>query len=185
MRRSSRSLHLLRAASLAGIIGASVVTPVAAKMPYFSIEVSPAAPVADEPIRIVVRTWVDVAHTSPAGFEAPGVMEGILVIRDARMGGADVPEIPEIAVSLRSQAPDLYAGTVTLPAGDWRIVAFPDRAGWGLASVPVGYPDEIALTVRPAGPRPLGFPGPLVGVGAVLAAGSLRLAPDLASRLSR
>ncbi len=185
MRRSSRSLRLLRATSFAVVIGASVDTPVAAKMPFFSIEVSPAAPVAGEPIRIVVRTWVDVAHTSPAGFEAPGVMDGILAIRGARISGTDVPEIPEIAVPLRLQAPDLYAGTVTLPAGDWRIVAFPDRAGWGIASVPVGYPDELALTVQPAGPRPVGFAGPLVGVGAVLAAGSLRLAPDLASRLSR
>ena len=185
MRRSSRSSRLLRAASLAVIFGASVAIPAAAKMPYFSIEVSPAVPLADQPIRIVVRTWVDAAHTHPAGFEAPGAMDGILVIRDARNVNADVPEIPDVAVPLRPRAPDLYTGTVTLPAGDWLIVAFPDRTGWGIASVPAGYPDKIALAVQPPGPGPTGFPRALVGVGAVIAAGSARLAPDLASRLSR
>ncbi len=147
MRRFSSGLaRLLRATSLAALFAASFAGPVSAKMPYITVEIAPAAPQAGEPISVVVRTWEDAKHTIPAGFAAVEDMDGLLVIRAAGGGSPDIP------VPLRLREPDRFEGTVTLPAGDWTLVAFPNRAGWATAEVPAGYPDVIAVAVREPGP---------------------------------
>ena len=128
---SSGSARLLRATGFAALIALSVAGPVSAKMPYFTVELTPAAPRAGEPISVVVRTWDDVQHTIPARFAASEVMDGLLVIRAAGGGSPDIP------VPLRLRKPDRFVGTVTLPAGDWALVAFPNRAGWATAAVAI------------------------------------------------
>ncbi|MGH2926503.1 MAG: hypothetical protein ACRDK1_11110 [Solirubrobacterales bacterium] len=146
MRRLSSGLRLLRAAGLAALIALSFAAPVSAKMPYFTVEITPAAPHAGEPISVVVRTWEDAQHTIAAGFTAVEGMGGLLVIRSAGGGSDDIP------VPLEMRAPDQFEGAVTLPAGEWTLITFPNRAGWATAEVPVGYPDAIAIAVRGAGP---------------------------------
>ena len=59
MQRSTWSLHALRAAALAAIVSGSGANPVAAKIPYFSVDITPTTPIAGEPILIVVRFWTD------------------------------------------------------------------------------------------------------------------------------
>jgi hypothetical protein len=174
---SSGPARLLRATCFAAVIALSVAAAVSAKTPYFTVEITPAAPVADEPILVVVRTWDDADHTIPAHFDAVEAMDGLLVVRAAGGGAPDIP------VTLRLREPDRFEGSVTLPAGDWTLVAFPDRTGWSTAEVPAGYPNTVALTVREPGPDLPAFAIPLVAVAAVLVALALRLRlrPRLAS----
>ena len=131
------------------LLALSVAGPVSAKLtPYFTVQVSPPQPVAGEAIVVLVRTWVDVAHTVPAGFGTSAALnsaalDGLLVLRPA--GG----DTPDVAIPLQYQALDEFRATVVVPtAGDWKLVAFPDRSGWGSPDVSPGYPDTIALTVR-------------------------------------
>lgn len=175
---SPRPARLFRATGLAAVIALSVAAAVSAKTPYFTVEITPAAPIANEPILVVVRTWEDADHTIPAHFDAVEAMDGLLVVR-ASGGGA-----PDIPVPLRLRTPDSFEGSVFLPAGDWTLVAFPDRTGWSTAEVPAGYPDTIALTVREPSPTLPEFVIPLVAIAAVLVALVLGLRPRLASRLS-
>jgi hypothetical protein len=141
-------VRLLCATASVAFMAVSLTTSVSAKgLPYFTVEVTPATPLADEPIRIVVRTWVDVEHTNPARFDAVSSLDGLLVIRSPDRETTDIP------VPLRLREPDRFEGSVTLPAGDWILVAFPDRSGWATPEVSVGNPDTIALTVREAGPN--------------------------------
>lgn len=175
---SSRPARLLRATGIAVVIALSVAAAVSAKTPYFTVEITPAAPIADEPMLVVVRTWEDADHTIPARFDALAAMEGLLVVRAAGGGAPDIP------VPLRLREPDRFEGSVTLPAGDWTLVAFPDRTGWPTVEVSAGYPDTIALTVREPGPDLPTLVIPLVAAAAVLVALALRLRPRLASRLS-
>jgi hypothetical protein len=116
--------------------------PVLAKMPYFSVEITPREPVAGEPIMITVRTWQDLANTVPEPFDVPD-LNGLLVLRST-------DGTPSIGIALEADAPGRFQGTVTVPtAGVWTLVAFPDRSGWSPPEVPPGYPDTITVTVRP------------------------------------
>jgi hypothetical protein len=122
---------------------------VLAKVPYFSVETSPAEPRANEPIVVTVRTWADSAHSVPStsanattGLDAS--LDSLLVVR--RPGSSDIP------IHLVEVEPSRFAATITLPAGDWTLVAFPDRSGWSDPVVPAGYPDVIPLPVRQPDP---------------------------------
>lgn len=171
MRRLSlRPARLLRAAGLACVVTLSIVPAASAKMPYFTVEVAPPEPVAGQPIQVVVRLWQDADHTIPAPFESvPAVMDDLLVLRAA---GDRAPDIP---VPLRlSQLDYRFEGSVSLPAGAWTLVAFPDRSGWATSEVPAGYPDTIALTVREPGPTLPAFLI-LVAIAALLVALALGL----------
>jgi hypothetical protein len=128
-----------------------------AKMPYFTVETSPSEPRANEPIVVTVRTWADVTHSLPdtsadvsTGLAAS--LDSLLVVR--RPGSADIP------IHLVWVDTNRFAATITLPAGDWTLVAFPDRSGWSKPAVPTGYPDVIPLAVRE----------PSISVAVVLAA---------------
>jgi len=109
----------------------------------------------------------------PAGFDAVDAMDGLLIVRSAGGGAPDIP------VKLRLREPDRFEGSVTLPVGEWILVAFPDRTGWSTSEVPAGYPDTVLLTVRESGPNLPAFVIPLIVVAAVLAALALlqRLRP--------
>jgi hypothetical protein len=141
MRQSTLTVRLLRAVALAAIVAGSGADPVAAKIPYFTVDIKPTAPIAGEPIRVVVRFWADADHTSAAPFEWETTMDDLLVIH---------PESgrPRVSVPLQMREPGRFEATVTLEAGDWTIIAFPDRTGWATAEVPSGYPDSIPMAVR-------------------------------------
>ena len=140
MRSSTWTIRMVRAAAFAAIIAGSGAEPVAAKIPYFTVEITPAAPIAGEPMLIVVRFWVDAGHTNAAPFDWEPTMDNLLVVR------ADSGR-PEVPVTLQLREPGRFEATVTLQAGDWTIVAFPDRSGWATADVPEGYPDTISIVV--------------------------------------
>lgn len=165
MRISTWTVRIVRAAAFAAIIAGSGADPVAAKIPYFTVDITPTDPVAGEPILIVVRFWVDAGHTNAAPFDWELTMDDLLVVRAD--GGR-----PEVPVPLRLREPGRFEATVTLEAGDWVIVAFPDRSGWATAEVPNGYPDTIPLTVREPAPDPLRFAGALVLVALAVGAGA-------------
>ena len=179
MRRlSSRSVRLLRAAGLAALIALPFAGPVSAKMPYITVEIAPAAPHAGERITVVVRTWEDAQHTIPAGFTAVEGMGGLLIIRPAEGGS------PDIQLPLEMRAPDRFEGSVTLAAGDWTLITFPNRAGWATAEVPAGYPDRIAIAVSGPGPGLLEIVALAVGIAAVILAAVLLLRPRRGHRMS-
>lgn len=135
-----RALSILGLAALATVL---IATPASAKMPYFSLTITPADPIAGQPTMIAVRMWQDAAHRIPARF-GPVALDRLLTLRSVERGPSDIP------ISLRYQAdPDEYRATVIVPsAGEWHVVVFPDRSGWSSPQVPSGYPDTISLTVR-------------------------------------
>ena len=116
-----------------------------AKMPFVSVEVTPAQPRADEPITIVARTWSDVDHTAAIDWGVEDLLDGLFVIRPAGDDG------PDVAVDMTQTGTGRFEASISLPAGEWELVAFPDRSGWGAPAVPEGYPDRIAISVRSAG----------------------------------
>jgi hypothetical protein len=162
-------VRLLRATGLAAIVALSAAGLVSAKMPYFTVEIVPEAPIADEPVLIVVRMWADSNHTGPAGWDILPTMDNLLVFRSADSSDS-------VPVRLRLVEPDRYETRVTLPAGDWTLFAFPDRSGWATPDVSPGYPDTIAVTVRERGPDLGAFVIPLIAIGLVIIAG-IRVRP--------
>jgi hypothetical protein len=136
----------LSALGLGVVVALSVAVPASAKgTPFFTVEISPQQPVAGEAVVVVVRTWDDVAHTVPARLDTAVHLDGLLVLRSAS------GDSPDLAIALQYQAPDEFRAAVVVPtAGDWKLIAFPDRTGWVSPDVPRGYPDTIAVTVRAA-----------------------------------
>jgi hypothetical protein len=134
--RSAVGIGLLMALAVAGQASAK-------DTPFFTVEMSPREPVAGEAVVVVVRTWTDAAHTVPERLEMTAALDRLLVFRPAAGGSPDVP------IPLEYQAPGEFQATVAVPsAGEWTLVAFPDRTGWASPDVPPGYPDTIAFTVR-------------------------------------
>jgi len=131
--------HLVRPLIL-GFVAALLlaVGPAVAKIPYFSIEVSPADPVEGDVVVIVVRMWDDAAHTQPASWGDEAMVEGLLEFR------ADAGRLP-IAFQRLDEAS--YRAEVTLSAGNWRLVPFP-RLGGGVTISGEGYPAPVSVTVR-------------------------------------
>jgi len=108
-----------------------------------SVTITPANPIAGQPIVIVARMWQDAARSIPARF-AQVVFDRLVVLRSVESGSSDIP------ISLQYQKDqDEYRATVIIPsAGEWKLVAFPDRSGWSSPQVPPGYPDTISLTIQ-------------------------------------
>lgn len=163
MQRSTWSMRALRAAALAAVVTGSGADPVAAKIPYFTVDITPTTPIAGEPILIVVRFWADPDHTSAAPVDWEPTMDDLVAIR-ADNGAADV------SVLLELREPGRFEATVTLEAGDWTIIAFPDRTGWATAEVPSGYPDSIPIAVRSRTQELRVVAGSLVVVGLAIVA---------------
>jgi hypothetical protein len=136
--------RLLAAFALAAAFLAFGVGLAAAKVPYFSVEVTPQAPTAGEVITVVVRLWNDPAHTIPADWALPAEVVDDMI--------AFVSEDQTIGVDLRAED-GTYRGSATLPAGSWTMVPFPEGARM---SEPVpGYQAPIPLTVSAASPSML------------------------------
>lgn len=136
-------MHGLSILGVAALVTVLVATPASAKMPYFSVTITPANPIAGQPITIAVRLWRDAAHRVPARFATLN-LDRLLILRSVEPGPSDMP------ILLRYEAdPDEYRATVIVPSdGEWHVVAFPNRSGWSSPQVPAGYPDTISLTVR-------------------------------------
>ena len=115
---------------------------VLAKFPYFSVTLDPAEPRPDQPITVTVRTWGDAAHTEPSGFTYERVIAGLIEFQ--RVGDGDGPR--RIPVALDMVKVDLFRGEVRLPAGEWRLVAFPHGRG-ALGDFGPGYPEPIHIVV--------------------------------------
>jgi hypothetical protein len=153
--------RLSAAVALAAALLAFVVGPAAAKVSYFSIDVMPPAPTAGEPVTVVVRLWNDPAHTLPADWALPDeVMDEMVAFQS---------EDAEVRVALTQFEDGSYRGTVTLPAGSWTMVPFPDGVGLG-EPIP-GFQTPIAVTVSAPSPwfTPLALAATLAGAGAIAA----------------
>ena len=113
--------HIVRSLLL-GTVAALLlaVGPAAAKIPYFSIEVSPADPVDGEAVVIVVRMWDDAQHTQPATWSPGPTIDGLVEVR----GPSDRRPVTLVQVDDVT-----YRAEVTLSAGTWELVAFPDLNG--------------------------------------------------------
>ena len=161
--------HVVRSLLLGSVAAVLLaVGPVAAKIPYFSIEVSPAAPVDGDAVVIVVRMWDDAGHTQPATWSPGPTIDGLLEVRGPS------GRVPVTLVQLDDVT---YRAEVTLAAGKWEVVSFPDLNGG--AGVPhprpiitVGLP--VADSISSAATR-IG-PGGALGIVAValLVGGQLR-----------
>lgn len=146
------------AVGLATILTALGVAPAAAKMPFFSVEITPSEPVVGQTVVIAVRTWEDPDHTIPAPFGVPD-LHGLLILRSADRGAFPV------GIPLHAEQEGHFRGTIVAPAaGEWMLVPFPaqDPARERLP----GYPDPIALTVQADGV----LPGATVGIAGIAAA---------------
>ena len=133
-RRYTRPVILGLAAALFVAVG-----PAAAKMPYFSVEVSPPDPVVGEAMVVVVRLWEDVDHTQPATWPEEETIADLLEFRN------DAETVP---ITLHRREDASYAAAVSLAAGTWRLFHFPHGRGaitdgsWG-----DGYPAPLTVTV--------------------------------------
>ena len=126
-----RPLILGLAATLLVAVG-----PTAAKIPFFSVEVSPPDPTDGEVVLVTVRMWDDPSHTQPSTWSEP-------IIPDLLEFQGDAGRIP---ITLHRLDDATYRAEVTLAAGSWRLVAFP--MGVARSVVPAeGYPTPIRVTV--------------------------------------
>ena len=95
------------------VVVLAVASPARAKVPWSSVEFTPAAPVAGEPFTVVVRFWDDAAHTHPS-TSWPAHGNGSLEFEGA---AGRVP----LAVTKIGEG--TFHAEVNLPAGTWRLVA--------------------------------------------------------------
>ena len=142
MQRRRKARPLTVAIALATLWLVTMASSASAKTPYFTVEVEPAVPVAGEPFLVVVQTWDDADHSTAARFVAAEALGGLLVARRRAGSSADVP------IPLVFRGPDRFEARVTLPEGDWMLIAFPDRTSWSSPEVPPGYPDSVRFAVR-------------------------------------
>jgi hypothetical protein len=117
------------------------------KVPWSSVEIVPAAPVAGEPLTVIVRFWDDAAHTTPS-TSWPDHGSGRLEFESA--AGRVSLEPTEIAVGT-------FRAEITLTEGTWRLVAVQEFGG-------TSGPSEVELaTVAVAG-----APGTSAPIGAAV-----------------
>ena len=129
--------HVVRPLIL-GLAAAFLVAvgPTAAKIPFFSVEVSPPDPAEGEVVLVTVRMWDDPSHTQPSTWSEP-------VIADLLEFQGDTGRI---SITLHQMDDATYRAEVTLAAGSWRLVAFP--MGVARSVVPAeGYPTPVRVTV--------------------------------------
>ena len=130
--------HLVRPLIL-GLAAAFLVAvgPASAKVPFFSVEVSPPDPTDGDVVLVTVLMWDDASHTQPATSWHEPAIAGLLEFH----GNAS-----RVPITLHWLDDATYRAEVTLAAGNWRLVAFP--LGVARAAVPgEGYPTPVRLTV--------------------------------------
>jgi hypothetical protein len=141
----SKERRLAAGLGMAAILSLFAASTVYGKLPYVTVELTPAQPVRGQTVAILVRTWEDTDHTVPAQFSITDALDGLLVLRATDGTSSDIP------VPLERASTDVFTGSVTVPLdGAWDLVAFPDRSGWGSPEVPAGYPDKIPITGQPS-----------------------------------
>jgi hypothetical protein len=130
--------HLVRPLIL-GLAAAFLVAvgPAAAKIPFFSVEVSPPDPTDGDVVLVTVLMWEDASHTQPATWSPGPEIAGLLEFR------SDAGRVP---ITLHRLGDATYRAEVTLAAGTWRLVAFP--LGVARTDVPgEGYATPVRVTV--------------------------------------
>jgi hypothetical protein len=137
----------------AALLLAFAASPVLAKFPPFSVELDPAQPVAGQPVTVVVHLWDDAEHTKASTFPIEGEIPGMLEFRPVDGAGPEAA----VPVTLRHITGNRLEGSVTLAAGQWRLVAFPHGSG-ASEELPPGYPGPIALAVAGPGDPTPGLP---------------------------
>lgn len=141
------------------------VGPAAAKVPYFSVEVSPSDPVEGDAVVVVLRMWDDAAHTRPPTWTDEFEVElGLLEFR----GDSGI-----VPVTFQRFDEGAYRAEVTLGAGTWQVVPFPQWGGDMIASSE-GYSAPASVTVRER--------TDLTALAVVAAAGTLGILGMLAGR---
>jgi hypothetical protein len=161
-------LRVARGAVLAALLGITMAMIPAiaawAKIPAFSVELSPAQPRAGQAVRIIVRFWEDAGQTKPATWldENLPALNGLIraypaaAYRSRSMCGGCFP------IGLHHEAPATYVGEFAFPQdGSWFLIAFPNMAR---DNVSEAYPDiEVDVAGPPveegAGEGPLAAPG--------------------------
>lgn len=140
-----RPARLLTAVVVSTTLTLGSTGSVLGKFPYFSVALDPAEPRPDQPITVTVRTWADPAHSEPYGFAGPpeGRITGLIEFR--RVGDGERPR--RLSVPLDMVKVDLFRGEVRLPAGEWRLVAFPLASG-AADDIGPGYPDPIHIVIE-------------------------------------
>jgi hypothetical protein len=129
-----------------------------AKVPWSSVEFVPAAPVAGEPLTIVVRFWDDPDHTRPSTWW-PNPAAGVSLELEGPAG--------RVPITVTRAGDATYRAEVTLAEGTWTLVVdqpFPGASG----------PTSVELTTVTVAAAP-GAAAPIGAalVGAALAAGVL------------
>ena len=119
-----------------------------AKLPQYSVEILPAAPVAGEPLTVVIRLWDDAAHTQPATWWREATLGGLLEFQD---GAERVP------VTLTRSDDATFHAEVKLAEGTWRLAIV-------LQYADISGPADVALaTVTVAA-----APDPTAPIGAAV-----------------
>src|SRR5688572_8239224 len=106
--------HLVRPVIL-GLAAAFLVAvgPAAAKIPFFSVEVSPPDPTDGDVVVVTVLMWDDPSHTQPATWWQEPAIEGLLEFH------GDAGRVP---ITLHRLDDATYRAEVTLGSGSWRLV---------------------------------------------------------------
>jgi hypothetical protein len=179
---------------LVGLFALLALTPGAAlaKMPPYSVDVTPSDPTAGESIRVTVRFWNDAEHTRRSRWPDVPSFGGFLWAHA-------VDEASEaIQIDIRLVRPGVYRGEVKLPTpGRWvlcsdggaiwcpggrRIAGYESRKGFTVANAPAPPP-----TVSPgdsADPETPLIPIELYGLLAFVTAASVVVVRSVRSRHS-
>jgi hypothetical protein len=156
----------LAALASAAVLTLTLVASVAAKMPYFSVEVNPAQPIAGEPVTVTVRFWDDAEQRQPATWAPHEPTDDLLAFVPAGGTASNWVFVP-----LERVATSVMVGTVTLPHdGEWTLTPWPRTPE--LPAV-AGYPAATTFHVEaPFNPVP-GAAAGMLGMASVAALGLL------------
>jgi hypothetical protein len=121
------------------VVGLILIAPgtAIAKMPWHEVEVQPAAPVAGEPLTIIVRFYDDAALTRPSE-SWPEHGGGRLELES---------DAGRVSLDPTETAVGTFRAEVTLSEGTWRLVAIQQFSG-------ASGPDDVELATVSVAPAP-------------------------------
>jgi hypothetical protein len=133
-------------------------SPASAKIPWSSVEMEPAAPVAGDPFTVTVRFWNDAALSRPSAWSPMSEGDhGASLEFDGPAG-----RVPLVLTPIGNGA---FRAEVSLAAGTWRLLAIQSFSG---ATGPTDI--ELATVTVAAAPNataPIGAAVIAVALGAV------------------
>lgn len=141
--------HVVRGSRLTLAMIAVVLAtapPASAKVPPFTVDITPESPTAGEEFEVTVRFWDDSAHTRPAAWPDTRRFDDFLLMRPA---GPRVASAEAISIDLLRDEVGVYRAAVVLPSsGRWNVCtrATLPCAAAGPGPVP-GYPGRLEITV--------------------------------------